>query len=324
MSAAATLRERFARWALRTRPPESAPVVLSQRRIYVLPTRAGLAYAASLLVMLVGAINYSLSLGYALTFLLGGLGVVAILHTFRNLAGLRLSPGRTEPVFVGDTAHFLLVLDNPRAEERRLIRLRLAGGSADEVDTPPAATADARLGLPTTKRGWLPLPRITIETTYPLGLVRAWAYAAPDLRCLVYPAPAITAPPLPLGTGDQQGNRSGGSGNDDFAGLRAHQLADSPHHVAWKAVARQTDDDLLTKLFSGEISETLWLDWNDLPPGLDTETAMSTLTRWVLDANSAGFSWGLRLPAKQLEPAAGGAHLASCLEALALWNQEPL
>ena len=45
-------------------------MILTQRRVFVLPTRQGLAYAVSLLVMLVGAINYNLSLGYALVFLL--------------------------------------------------------------------------------------------------------------------------------------------------------------------------------------------------------------------------------------------------------------
>ena len=113
------LHEAFVRWALRTRPPEPSPVVLSQRRVYVLPTRAGVGFAITLVVILLGAMNYNLGLGYALVFLLAGLGVVTILHTFRNLAQLSISPGRVEPVFAGDPAHFEIVLDNPRGEDRR-------------------------------------------------------------------------------------------------------------------------------------------------------------------------------------------------------------
>lgn len=315
---AARLRDRFARWGVRGPTPEAAPVVLTQRRIYVLPTQPGLAFALSIIVMLLGTINYSLSLGYVLVFLLAGLGISAILHAFRNLSRLHLSPGRAEPVFAGERAHFGLHLVNPAAGDKLAIRLGLPGESPVLADVPAEGHADIELTLPAPRRGWLAMPRITIETTYPLGLVRAWAYAAPDLRCLVYPAPATVAPPLPLGAGDEQGNHSGGSGNDDFAGLRAHQLADSPHHVAWKAVARQADGGLLTKLFSGEASETLWLDWADLPPGLDTESALAILTRWVLDAHAAGFAWGLRLPAKELEPAADATHLQACLTLLAL------
>jgi len=314
----ARLRDRFAQWGLRGPTPEAAPIVLTQRRIYVLPTKPGLAFALSIVVMLLGTINYSLSLGYVLVFLLAGLGVSAILHAFRNLSRLHLSPGRAEPVFAGERAHFGIQLTNPAASSKLAISLRLSGQSAVLADVPAQGRTDIELALPAPRRGWLVLPRITIETTYPLGLVRAWAYAAPNLRCLVYPAPAAKAPPLPLGAGDQQGSRLGGSGNDDFAGLRAHQLADSPHHVAWKAVARQAGDGLITKLFSGESSETLWLDWDNLPAGLDTETALSILVHWVLDAHIAGFSWGLRLPGKEVEPAAGEAHLQACLTLLAL------
>jgi hypothetical protein len=80
------LHENFVRWAMRVRPPEPAPIVLSQRRVYVLPTPAGVAYTMALCVILLGAMNYNLSLGHALVFLLAGLGIVAILHTFRNLS----------------------------------------------------------------------------------------------------------------------------------------------------------------------------------------------------------------------------------------------
>ena len=118
MGFAATLKNRFTIWALRGRPPEPSPVVLTQRRVYVLPTAAGLACASALMVMLIGAINYQMSLGYGLVFLLAGLGVATILATFRNLAHLRLSPGRCTPVFAGETAHFGVVLTNDRAATR--------------------------------------------------------------------------------------------------------------------------------------------------------------------------------------------------------------
>lgn len=319
MALAATLRERFARWALRTRPPEPVPVVLGQRRIYVLPTRAGLMYTISLLVMLIGSINYNLSLGYALSFLLAGLGIVAILHTFRNLIGLRLTPGRSEPVFADETAHFLVVLDNPRAEARPRVQLRPAGGSAEIADIDAATQTTVRLGLPATRRGWLALPRITIETTYPLGLVRAWSYAAPAAHCLVYPRPAESAPPLPTQGGGASGHMQEARGSEDFAGLKRHQPADSPRHVAWKAVARQdAAAPLQTKRFAGAAAETSWLEWNQTPPTADTEHRLAILARWLLDAAEAGLSWGLRLPGTELAPDGGDAHLHTCLKALAL------
>lgn len=322
MSLAATLQERFFRWALRGHAPEASPVILSQRRVYVLPTRQGLAYAVSLLVMLVGAINYNLSLGYALVFLLAGLGLTAILHTFRNLVQLRIAPGRCEPVFAGELASFGIVLSSLRDETRPAIRLRLPGQAWTEVEIPAQSSLEARLTLPAPRRGWLALPRITLETNYPLGLIRAWSYAAPDQRCLVYPAPAETAPPVPAMPGEDGGAARVVAGMEDFAGLRRHQPADPPRHVAWKAAARQNAGPLLTKLFTGAAAHTLWFDWDMLPPGQDVEARLSVLTRWICDAQGAGLAWGLSLPGGELAPAGDDAHFHACLKLLALYAQD--
>jgi len=321
LNLAATLQERFFRWALRGRAPEAVPVILTQRRVYVLPTRQGLAFAVSLLVMLVGAINYNLSLGYALVFLLAGLGTTAILHTFRNLAHLRILPGRTEPVFAHELASFGIVLVNLRGEARPAIRLNLPNRPPVEVEVPAQASIEARLELPTAQRGWLAPPRIALETTYPLGLIRAWGYAAPDLRCLVYPAPAPVAPPLPDAPGADGGATRLAAGMEDFAGLRGHQPADPPRHVAWKAAARQDQGPLLTKLFAGAAANTLWLDWALLPATLGLEARLSLLTRWICDAHASGHAWGLRLPGHELAPAADDAHFHACLKLLALYEQ---
>ncbi len=316
------LHETFVRWALRVRPPEPAPIVLTQRRVYVLPTRAGLAYATALSVILLGAMNYNLSLGHALVFLLAGLGIVAILHTFRNLVLISIRPGRCEPVFAGSPAQFDLVLENQRLDARTSLRLFLNDEAPLEVDIGPHARMVATLNIPAPRRGWLPLPRVTIETTWPLGLVRAWSYAVPDMNCLVYPTPAAKAPPLPWGGESARGSTRDGRGADDFSGLRNHQAADSPRHVAWKAVARQHDGPLLTKLFSGAAAQQLWLDWNALSAAIDTEQRLSILARWMIDADAAGLAWGLRMPAVRLPPDNGPAQLGAGLRALALYGTQ--
>jgi uncharacterized protein (DUF58 family) len=317
------LHERFAAWALRINPPEAVPILLTQRRIYVLPTRAGLMYALALAVMLIGAINYNLGLGHALVFLLAGLGFVAILHTFRNLVGLRLTVGVPTPVFAGDTARFPLRLHNAEARPRRRLRMTLPDRAAETIDVPPRDVARVLLSLPATRRGWLALPRVTLDTVWPLGLIRAWSYAAPELLCLVYPRPATAGPPIQDLDGVQDGRPPSDSGDADFAGLRRHQPSDPPHHVAWKSAARLGPDAALqTKQFAGTTARALWLDWEALPPGIDLETRLSVLTRWTLDAEKAGLSWGLRLPGRTLPQARGQAHLHACLKALALHGQE--
>ncbi len=319
----ATLRHRinaaFMRWAVPVKPPEPSPIVLTQRRVYVLPTPAGLSYGTALIVILLGAMNYNLSLGHALVFLLAGLGVVTILHTFRNLAMLEISPGRCDPVFAGGTAQFALVLENRRGDGRTSLRVYVGEGDPIEVDVGAQASTIALLPVPAVRRGWLRVPRITIETTWPLGLVRAWSYVVPDLNCLVYPAPAAKAPPLPWSGDSARGTSRDGRGADDFAGMRDHQPADSPRHVAWKTVARQQEGPLLTKLFSGAAAHQVWLDWDALPESSDAEGRLAILARWMLDAEAAGHSWGLRIPGLSLAPDNGASHLAAGLRALALF-----
>ena len=64
---------------------------LNARQIYIIPSRWSFFYISMLLALLIGAINYTLSLAYFVTFLLAGLANVAMLHTWRNLAYLEVS-----------------------------------------------------------------------------------------------------------------------------------------------------------------------------------------------------------------------------------------
>ena len=130
MASVASLRQ----WLFRFGRDEQSPIVLTQRRIFILPTPTGLLFAILLCVMLLGAINYNLSLGHALVFLLAGLGVVAMLHTFRNLIALRLTPGRAEPVFAGEIAHFQMYLENTHRQPRRALALAFGEHASVSVD----------------------------------------------------------------------------------------------------------------------------------------------------------------------------------------------
>lgn len=309
---------RLANWLYGFKPPERGTIVLVHRRVYIVPARLGWLFGATLLILLVGSINYALGLGFALTFLLAGLGVAGMVHTARNLARIGVSAGRAEPVFAGEPAQFRVHLDGRAAFDRPAILVRhLGSGSQMVVDIPAHRIAEVVLEAPAARRGWLPIGRLLLETRFPLGLFRAWSYVEPDARCLVYPQPERS--PLPAASAQAAGgaSRTPVAGNEDYAGLRNYQLSDSPRHVAWKAVARS--DDMLTKQFSGDAAAELWLDWRLLPAGLGVEQRLSRLAGWVLAAEREGAHYGLRMPGAELAPARGDAHVAACLQALALY-----
>ena len=308
-----TSRQRWRQWfsgLLSPRHADLPPLRLTQRRIYVLPTTAGMMYASTLLLMLVGSINYNLSLGYALTFLLAGLGVVAIVQSFRNLSGLEIAPARHEPGFAGAQLHFGIQLASQRL--RSGLRLQLAGGAP--VISQVGDHVLLQLALPAAQRGWQTMPRLTIASSWPLGLVKAWSHVRFDERCLVYPSPAASTPARPVVGGT--GARPNPDDPDDFFGLRPHRSSDLPQHVAWKASAR-LDDQLLSKQFAAEQGEALWFDLSRTP-GITLEEKLSVLTRWVLDAHTDRLAYGLRLGSRSLGTGTGPDHLHACLQALAL------
>jgi len=316
----------FANWFEGSAPPERGEIVLGHRRVYIVPSRLGLLYSGALAILLVGSINYALSLGFALTFLLAGMGIAAMVQTTRNLAQLSVRAGRSEPVFAGDAARFRIGLANAGEFDRPEILVRhLNSGAQATVDVAAASSAEALLAVPALRRGWLPLGRVMLESRFPVGLFRAWSYVEPGSRCLVYPRPETGALPPPAPSAQAGGARAHAQGSDDFSGLRTYQPADSPRHVAWKTVARSDTqharrDAMLTKQFAGDAVAELWLDLRDLPPALGLEQRLSRLSGWVLAAEHAGAHYGLRLPGTEIEPGRGEAHRAACLEALALYQ----
>ena len=310
---------RISEWFYGFKAPERGTVVLGHRRVYIVPTRLGWLFGATLGILLIGSINYAISLGFALTFILAGMGLVGMVHTARNLARMAVSAGRSLPVYAGESAQFRLFLDGRSSFDRPAILARhIASGSQVVLDVPAGAVAEAVLAVPAARRGWLQLGRVMLETRYPLGLFRAWSYVQPEARCLVYPRPERSPLPPMSGVSSTGGLRSPTLGNEDFAGLRTYQRSDSPRHVAWKVVARS--DEMLTKQFQGEAAAELWLDWSLLPSGLDLETRLSRLAGWILAAERSGARYGLRLPGAEHAPSRGDAHRTTCLEALALYQ----
>ncbi len=288
------------------------------RTIYILPTAQGLLFGTVLLMMLMGSINYANNLGFMLTFLLAGLGIVAILHTWRNLVGLELVAGRSEPVFAGQEARFEIRLVNLRHQPRGGINIRLPDGEPVACDLDGNSNTSLSLAIETHHRGQQPLGRFVLFTRYPMGLLHAWVYIELDNHCLVYPAPGSKMPPAQVPDYRQSQKGDKGVGVDDFVGLRSYRDGDSIKHIHWETLARE--QGLQTKQFGGDRADRRWLDWDALA-AMETEARLSALCRGVLDACEKQHEYGLRLPGTEIRPNRGPAHRHSCLAALALFGK---
>ncbi len=306
------LRQRLMAWT-RPRRPESLPVRLDRRRIYILPTRFGLFFALLLLAMWVGALNYNNNPALMLCLLLAGAANTSLLTAHLQLSGLTVVALAADPVPAGATLDVRLIVRADPGRQRRGLRMDVADVAT--VLSLADGHGQAVVGVPTQRRGWLEPGRIRLSTTRPLGLARAWAYAWPDTPLLVYPCPEPHGPPLPDGTGTTPRARLRVSG-DDVHHLRAYRRGDARRAIAWKPSARR--NTLLVREFEQPVGADVVLDWQQIPLR-DGEGRIRRLARWVDEAEREGRRYVLRLPDQApLGPASGALHRHACLRALAL------
>jgi uncharacterized protein (DUF58 family) len=305
----------------RTDPGDHTAVVLRHSRIYILPTKRGMAVLGTMAIMLVASLNYALSLGFVVSFLLAGFAAAALLHTFRNLSGIELAPLAAGETFSGGTLPFTLGVAGG-ATPRRAITLAARGSEPQTVDVIPDAALPVTLEVRAPRRGRVVLGRVTLSSDYPVGLWRGWAYVHFPLSGVVYPAPEPGAPPLPAGRMGETTQSESRAGDADLAGLRGYQHGDPLQRVAWKAVARGAG--WYTKQFDGGGgSGPAELEWRALPGALDAEARIARLTAWVLAAERVACPFALHVPGFTLPPGRGREHRRIALTALALLPGSP-
>jgi uncharacterized protein (DUF58 family) len=294
---------------------DGRPLLLNQRRIFILPTQRGLGFGVLILLLALIAFVYNNNLAYMLAFLLGSIFFITILHTYKSLAGLVVQEGQTTSVFAGEPAGFGIHIDNPTSAERQHVQVKMK--AVESFNLKSQSKAHLTLYDVTQKRGWHPAGTVTVSSMYPLGLFRAWSPIRFNAKALVYPKPASQEIPFPEtgSTLSQQGRFK--KGGDEFYGLQSYQAGDPIKHLHWKAYAKGLG--LFSKQYGGESSAEVWLDYVHAP-GQSLEERLSHLCRWVVDAEQAGINYGFILSGLRLEPAHGVAHYRKCLEALALFN----
>jgi uncharacterized protein (DUF58 family) len=299
--------------------PFDGEVTLDKNRVYILPTKIGVLFSLLLIILLLGSVNYGKSLGYMLVFLLAGVGNIAMLAIWRNIAGLRLRAGGCAPVFAGEQARFAVQLQNPSPLTRHSIAISQDGSEYEVIDVPADGVGQIHFSKLAERRGLLSAGRFRLYTEFPTGLFVAWTWIELNMQCVVYPAPAVGVQPR-IGSFTIDGSDDvHGDGLEEYTGLRKYQVGDSWRHVSWKATARS--DELYTKQFAGGAPESQWIEWHSIT-ATTNEQRLSIMTRLVLDAEGGQGHYGLRLPGVEVAPERGSSHCQHCLKLLALYEHE--
>ncbi|MES2880418.1 MAG: DUF58 domain-containing protein [Pseudomonadota bacterium] len=310
------LRRRFQHW-FEARLPLGDSITLTQRNVYILPTRPGFMLGATLVVLLLASINYQLNLGYLLTFLLAGSALVGMHVCHGTLRGLTMNLIATHAQYAGASAIIGINIQSQRRSIRHGIGLAVLG--TDHwvwTDVPAQGSTTVHVAFTPERRGLHRVPSLTAETRFPLGTFRVWTVWRPAAQVLVYPAPEPMAPPLPPGE-----PRAGGAAashphsTGEIDGVRAYRRGDPLKLIVWKKAAKA--DELVSRDAQQVQRFELWLDQRHTGIA-HPEQQLSRLCAWVLLAEKRGLDYGLRLSGLEIPPASGEAHQNRCLRALAL------
>ncbi|QXL85022.1 DUF58 domain-containing protein [Comamonas sp. NLF-1-9] len=315
------LATRWQRWWM-ARVPPGDQLRLTQRNIYILPTGAGWMLALTLLILLVASINFQLNLGYLLTFLLAGCAAVSTWVSHATLRGLQLVLLAPAPQFAGTSVRLQVQLINTRARGRHGVALSLRQPRLwSWTDVPPQGSAALELSFAPARRGLQQVPPLAVQTLYPMGLFRVWAWWRPKAQVLVYPEPEPACPPLPAGEPlPGQGGAASSSASSEHGGVRAYRRGDAQRLIVWKKAAQALasgSDALVSRDAQADQRSQLWLSLQSTSLR-DTEAALSRLTAWVLQADRLGLSYGLRLGTLTVAQGSGPAQRERCLHALAV------
>ncbi|AFU97365.1 DUF58 domain-containing protein [Simiduia agarivorans] len=307
----------FRRW-VNKRIAGATQIQLGQRNLFVFPGKTGLAFIVLLLLLWLLGTNFENTLILLLAFLLTALFVIAILHSYNNLASIKVSFLDAAPVFAGDRAAFRLRFERqPKSLKGLMLQVSWPGGGNAEVSLYDPVE-EVVLWFPTTRRGYVQPGRLLIESYYPLGIIRCWTWLDLCCRALVYPAP-IETQQAPWASADGElDDHAQADGAEDFIGLKGYQPGMSLNRISWKHLARE--QGLQVKAFADPKGQAQALDY-DFFAGVDVERRLSYLCYWVLFLDRRGLPYSLNLPGWQAAMGQGDRHRENCLHALARFGE---
>lgn len=296
------------------RAPLAQYHVLHLKNLYILPTRTGMLFLLlAVLIWLLGT-NYQNNLILALAYLQISLMIMVILKTFSNLAGLEIRSAGSNANFVGQPAGFNLQLRTANPAGADNIRVCFRDGAESLIQLEAGQAAKCILTVAGLRRGRLRAARISIRSTFPLGMAYCWTWLNFDAEVLVWPEPIDC--PFPLSSIDAEPGApdTRRAASDDIVGLRRYQAGDSMRQIVWKHYAR--DKGLYKKDLAQYSGIDNWLKWEDFYQG-DAELCLSHLCYWVQELTHLQTIFGLQLPGYLLEPGQGEQHRLEALNALA-------
>lgn len=327
-----SINKRFDRW-LNKRVPSRFQHTLSNRNIFILPTRFGFAYLFfDVLLFLLGT-NYQNNIILLLSYLLASLFITVMMHSFYNFSQLTFSSESKQTCFAkqvinfpikitGNKTHFDINFQfvNPQYFVKK-VRLAECTPQTSEVLMPWYVK----------QRGVYTLGRVKVFSEYSLGLFITWSLLDFSHQAIIFPEPKRLADNQQLLTSLNESNNDNEVytqtvvDGDDYSELKNYIQGEAQARIAWKQLARGQGKFSKHYQAQHEQGSLLWLRLSDMP-GFDLEEKLQFLCFMILENSKNKQIFGLILDFMantnkkaeiKIAPNSGYEHQENCLIALA-------
>ncbi|MBL4941490.1 MAG: DUF58 domain-containing protein [Colwellia sp.] len=320
------LKKHVNRWLSR-RVPSNFRHKLSNRNIFIMPTRFGFAYLLfDILLFLLGT-NYQNNIILLLSYLLASLFITVMMHSFYNFSQLIFSSSAKQFTFAKQLAYFPINIHVDKARFDLNFHFVEQGSLLHTITLERCGSGESKVLLPflANHRGVFNVGRVKVFSEYSLGLFITWTMLDFSHQLVVFPQQKKFNSNHHYLTGlDEQGtniSQQTSLGVDDFDELKNYVAGESPARIAWKQLAR--GQGKLSKHYQNQQGSLLWLKLTDMPSS-DIETKLSFLCFLILEYSSRELEFGLlldlashNLQTVKIMPNCGYQHQQNCLITLA-------
>jgi len=307
---------RFNRWLKRRIPPASVHK-LTNRNIFIMPTRFGFVYLIFVLLLFLLATNYQNNVIMLLSYLMASLFITTMMRSFYNVSGITLSAEKNAAGYAKQSITFPIQVSFPN----KRFDLNFCFDNQQVLHLSQGEQGDQTVYVCCLyeNRGIYRPGRLKMSSEYSLGLFKTWTRIDFDQQCSVYPEaiPLSNRKSNFTGTVNEHSlSNNSKPGIDDFYELKPYIPGEPLSRIAWKQFAR--GQDRLTKHYHQQQGTTCWLTLMDMPDH-GVEKQLQYLCFLINEYNHAGQTFGLDLGHEKIAPSQGENHFKQCLMALAIY-----
>lgn len=275
--------KRWQQWLTRKYPAQPG-LCFDRHAIYVLPTKFGNLFFIVIFTLFIGSVNYQLSSGFFLTFLLVSIVMISAWIGHQNLNGVCFY---AKPVKDTATNQVCLIPIQVNYEKANCFAITLL--LEDHSKSWPTLKSGQIIHMPYTfsKRGYHQVPRFRIETRFPFGLFVVWSYLTFDTHVYVYPQPK--APgfwPEPTFAAKQLSNNEG---DEEFYALKQSDNPwKQPSRISWTTAAKGYG--WYEKQYTAP-TRTLYFFSTQQVSRFPLEEGLKFISFWLIESEKRGYDY---------------------------------